>query len=66
MVNLIIILTSVADQGHFGVDPDPDPRIHASNQGFGSALITCGSGYGSTIFSNCGSGFRIGIQRLLT
>ncbi len=24
--------TSVADPCHFGVDPDPDPRIHASYQ----------------------------------
>jgi hypothetical protein len=23
--------TSVADPCHFGVDPDPDPRIHASD-----------------------------------
>ncbi len=23
--------TSVADPWHFGVDPDPDPRIHASD-----------------------------------
>jgi hypothetical protein len=23
--------TSVPDPWHFGVDPDPDPRIHASN-----------------------------------
>jgi hypothetical protein len=32
-------------------------------QGFGSALIYCGSGYGSgsSIFSNCGSRFRIRI-----
>jgi hypothetical protein len=34
-----------------------------SVQGFGSALIKCGSGYGSgsSLFSNCGSGFRIRI-----
>jgi hypothetical protein len=25
------IETSVADPWHFGVDPDPDPRIHASD-----------------------------------
>ncbi len=24
--------TSVPDSWHFGVDPDPDPRIHASDQ----------------------------------
>ncbi len=24
-------VTSVADPWHFGVDPDPDPRIHASD-----------------------------------
>ncbi len=29
------------------------------NQGFGSALIKCGSGYGSDIFSNCGTGSRV-------
>jgi hypothetical protein len=26
--------TSVADPLHFGVDPDPDPRIHASGSGW--------------------------------
>jgi hypothetical protein len=25
----VILLISVADPWHFGVDPDPDPRIHA-------------------------------------
>jgi hypothetical protein len=24
-----MLLSSVADPSHFGVDPDPDPRIHA-------------------------------------
>jgi hypothetical protein len=27
----IISPTSVPDQWHFGVDPDPDPQIHASD-----------------------------------
>ncbi len=26
-----ILQTNVADPWHFGVDPDPDPRIHASD-----------------------------------
>ncbi len=26
-----MFLFSVADPSHFGVDPDPDPRIHASD-----------------------------------
>ncbi len=26
-----MVETSVADPWHFGVDPDPDPRIHASD-----------------------------------
>ncbi len=28
---LVFVFFSVADPWHFGVDPDPDPRIHASN-----------------------------------
>ncbi len=27
----LTLFTSVADPWHFGVDPDPDPRIHASD-----------------------------------
>jgi hypothetical protein len=40
-----------------------DQLVATLNQGFGSALIYCGSGYGSgsSIFSYCGSGFRIRI-----
>ncbi len=26
-----LVYSSVADPWHFGVDPDPDPRIHASD-----------------------------------
>jgi len=29
---IIITTISVADPKHFGVDPDLDPRIHASDQ----------------------------------
>jgi hypothetical protein len=31
LVNLSAIAISVADPCHFGVDPDPDLRIHASD-----------------------------------
>ena len=31
-VILNCVVGSVADPWHFGVDPDPDPRIHASDQ----------------------------------
>ncbi len=31
-VFLVSVIGSVADPRHFGVDPDPDPRIHASDQ----------------------------------
>jgi hypothetical protein len=27
-----MLISSVADPLHFGVDPDPDPRIHASDK----------------------------------
>ncbi len=44
-----------------GFGQDYDIGKFCLKQGFGSALIYCGSGYGSgsSIFSNCGSGFRI-------
>jgi hypothetical protein len=49
------IITKKVGQAHY--------RVHSRKQGFGSALIYCGSGYGSgsSIFSNCRSGFRIRI-----
>ncbi len=31
MAGVTSVLASVADPWHFGVDPDPDPRIHASD-----------------------------------
>jgi hypothetical protein len=31
---------SVADPWHFEVDPDPDPRIHASDQGIRILLFS--------------------------
>ncbi len=31
---LIYVFFSVADPCHFGVDSDPDPRIHANGSGF--------------------------------
>jgi hypothetical protein len=30
-IDIIMEPGSVADSWHFGVDPDPDPRIHASD-----------------------------------
>ncbi len=47
--SLSFILSSSADPWHFGVDPDPDPWIHASDQWIrirGSMSLTNGSGSG--------------------
>jgi hypothetical protein len=32
IVTILILLGSVPDPWHFGVDSDPDPRIHASDE----------------------------------
>jgi hypothetical protein len=49
---LLLILPSPSILSH---------SLYLYKQGFGSALIKCGSGYqsGSSIFSYCGSGFQI-------
>jgi hypothetical protein len=43
------------------VEKQIEDVLRMDDQGFGSALIYSGSGYGSgsSIFSNCGSGSRV-------